>query len=96
VANNKIAQWVTPQGDHDGRDQLHPDAFARSTTDTVYLLSQATTGATSASPVTTALTAALLRAADRHAAAQPGSRLTVPLCAVLDEIANVCRSATHR
>jgi type IV secretory pathway TraG/TraD family ATPase VirD4 len=89
VTNDRIAAWVTPDGEDDDRPQLDPAEFVRST-DTVYLLSMAT-GVTSASPVTTALTAALLRAADRYSTTLPGQRLPVPLCGILDEIANVCR-----
>ncbi|WP_037603762.1 type IV secretory system conjugative DNA transfer family protein [Streptacidiphilus rugosus] len=85
ITNEKISAWVTPQGEHDHRDRLDPSAFARST-DTIYLLSMAT-GVTSAAPVTTAL----LRAADRYSSTLPGQRLPVPLCAILDEVANVCR-----
>ncbi|MFF4652551.1 type IV secretory system conjugative DNA transfer family protein [Streptomyces sp. NPDC001380] len=95
VRNEQVAAWVVPQGEgagdgeRDPRPRFDPAAFAVSS-DTLYLISQSD-GASSAAPVTTALTAAVLRAADRAAAAAPGGRLPVPLCGVLDEVANVCR-----
>ena len=39
----------------------------------------------------TALTAAVVEAAEEYATTQPGGRLAVPMLVVLDEAANVCR-----
>ncbi len=87
-----IAQWVTPQtvaGDY--RPQLDPHAFVRST-DTLYSLSKEGQG--SAGALVTALTAAVVEAAEEHATRQPGGRLARPMLVVLDEAANVCRWST--
>ncbi|RGE19090.1 type IV secretory system conjugative DNA transfer family protein [Leucobacter sp. wl10] len=86
-----IAQWVTPIGgdaDSDPRPQLDPHAFVRSS-DTLYSLSREGQG--SAGALVTALTAALVEAAEEHATRQPGGRLATPMLVVLDEAANVCR-----
>ena len=89
-----IAQWVTPQdGDSaaDSRPQLDPHAFVRSC-DTLYSLSREGQG--SAGALVTALTAAVVEAAEEHATRQPGGRLATPMLVVLDEAANVCRWST--
>lgn len=77
--------WVTPRP---GARPFDPDTFAAGT-GTLYLLSREGRG--SMAPLTTALTAAVLEAAERRATASPGGRLPVPLLAALDEVANVCR-----
>lgn len=59
------------------------------TTDTVYAMSMEGPG--SASALAMALIGAVLDAAQHHGAAQPSGRLPIPLVAVLDEAANVCR-----
>lgn len=88
-----IAQWVTPLGGNGGdrRPQLDPRAFVRST-DTLYSLSKEGQG--SAGALVTALTAAVVEAAEEHATRQPGGRLATPMLVVLDEAANVCRWST--
>jgi len=89
-----IAQWVTPQGDDaaaDPRPQLDPHDFVRSS-DTLYSLSREGQG--SAGALVTALTAAVVEAAEEHATRQPGGRLAIPMLVVLDEAANVCRWST--
>lgn len=83
-----IAEWVTPQGEHDPRPQFDPRAFVRSS-DTLYSLSKEGRG--TAGPLVTALTAATGEAAEEYATTQPGGRLQTPMLGVLDEAANVCR-----
>ena len=61
----------------------------RSTADTLYSLSKEGRG--TAGPLVTALTVAIVEAAEELAAASPGGRLGTPLLGVLDEAANVCR-----
>lgn len=56
---------------------------------TLYSLSKEGRG--SAGPLVTALTVAVTEAAEQLAKTSPGGRLPVPLVAVLDEAANVCR-----
>ena len=60
-----------------------------STSGTLYSLSKEGRG--SAGPLVTALTVAICEAAEERAKRSPGGRLPVPLVAVLDEAANVCR-----
>nr|WP_238402471.1 TraG/TraD/VirD4 family protein [Cellulomonas sp. H30R-01] len=48
-------------------------------------------GRGTAEPLVTALTVAVVEAAEELAARSPGGRLTTPLLGVLDEAANVCR-----
>jgi TraM recognition site of TraD and TraG len=48
-------------------------------------------GVGSAGPLTAALTVAVTSAAERSATEHPHGRLPVPIGAVLDEVANVCR-----
>jgi type IV secretory pathway TraG/TraD family ATPase VirD4 len=84
LADADVRAWVEQgSGPH-----FDPAAFVAST-DT--LLSLSREGEASAAPLVTALTAAVLEAAERHAATLPGGRLSVPLLGVLDEAANVCR-----
>ncbi|MGW4482103.1 type IV secretory system conjugative DNA transfer family protein [Rhodococcus triatomae] len=68
--------------------ELDPTAFVH-TTDTVYAMSKEGPG--SASAIAMALIGAILDAAQHHGARQPSGRLPIPLVAVLDEAANVCR-----
>ncbi|AJW80087.1 type IV secretory system conjugative DNA transfer family protein [Clavibacter michiganensis] len=91
VRRSRINRWITPAGGDaaaDPRPRLDPDAFVRST-DTLYSLS--VEGEGTAAPLVTALTVAIVEAAERLARTQPGGRLTTPLVCVLDEAANVCR-----
>lgn len=86
-----IERWVTPLGGNfagDRRRQFDPDAFVRAT-GTLYSLSKEGQG--SAGALVTALTAAVVEAAEEYATTQPGGRLAVPMLVVLDEAANVCR-----
>jgi len=85
LTNRKIAEWIIPSP---GRREFHPELFVRST-DTLYSLSREGRG--SAGPIITALTVAIVEAAEGLAARSPRGRLTVPLVLVLDEAANVCR-----
>jgi len=86
LADPRVLEWVEDRGG--GHREFHPAAFAGST-DTLYSLSREGDG--SSGPLVTALTAAVLEAAEGQAAASVGGRLAVPLLAVLDEVANVCR-----
>lgn len=86
-----IEKWVTPGGGSfagDRRPHFDPDAFVRGT-GTLYSLSKEGQG--SAGALVTALTAAVVEAAEEYATTQPGGRLAVPMLVVLDEAANVCR-----
>ncbi|MGW2255129.1 type IV secretory system conjugative DNA transfer family protein [Kitasatospora sp. NPDC001660] len=82
----EIAAWVTP----DSRvPEFRPDAFVKSS-DTLYLLSK--DGGGGAAPVIAAAADAVLRAGV-VAAERAGGRMPVPLVAVLDEAANICKIA---
>jgi len=86
-----IERWVAPVGSNvggDHRPQFDPDAFVRGT-GTLYSLSKEGQG--SAGALVTALTAAVVEAAEEYATGQAGGRLAVPMLVVLDEAANVCR-----
>lgn len=86
-----IERWVSPVGGNfagDRRPQFDPDAFVRGT-GTLYSLSKEGQG--SAGALVTALTAAVVEAAEEYATGQAGGRLAVPMLVVLDEAANVCR-----
>jgi type IV secretory pathway TraG/TraD family ATPase VirD4 len=86
LSDPQVLEWVEdPSGD---RPQFVPADFVGSS-DTLYSLSREGEG--SSGPLVTALTAAVLEAAERLAAVSVGGRLAVPLLAVLDEVANVCR-----
>lgn len=88
LINRSAATWVTASGPGDSRPQFDPAAFVNST-DTLYLLSKE--GEASTGPLVTALTVAVTEAAENLAKRSKGGRLAVPLVAVLDEAANVCR-----
>lgn len=88
LTNRAVARWVTPAGPDDARPQLDPAALVESG-GTLYSLSKEGRG--SAGPLVTALTVAVVEAAEERAARSPGGRLPVPLVGVLDEAANVCR-----
>jgi type IV secretory pathway TraG/TraD family ATPase VirD4 len=85
MTNRQGMRWVTEQ---DGRRRFDPAAFADSS-DTLYSLSKEGKG--SCAPLVTALTLAVCDAAEERAKRSAGGRLAVPLVAVLDEAANVCR-----
>ena len=88
LSDPAVLEWVEDPGGT--RPQFSPPAFVTST-DTLYSLSREGEG--SSGPLVTALTMATLEAAEAAAARSTGGRLTTPLLAVLDEVANVCRWA---
>lgn len=83
-----IHPWITSCGPDDLRPQFDPVQFL-ATGGTLYSLSREGTG--SAGALVTALTVAVIDAAESKATAAPGGRLPVPLVAALDEAANVVR-----
>lgn len=83
-----LMKWITPGP---GRTEFDPAQFVTSN-DTLFLLSQEGSG--SAGPIIAALTKAVFDAGEREAARHPAGRLPVPLLAVLDEAANICRIRT--
>lgn len=85
IADPAIRSWIEPGA---GRPQYDPASLATSH-DTLVSLSREGEG--SAAPLVTALTAAVLDAAEQHAAQSPRGRLSPVLLGVLDEAANVCR-----
>ena len=86
LSDPRVLEWVEdPAG---RRPQLVPGTLLGSHS-TLYSLSREGEG--SSGPLVTALTAAVLEAAEAKAAASEGGRLALPLLAVLDEVANVCR-----
>ncbi|MBY6438110.1 type IV secretory system conjugative DNA transfer family protein [Rhodococcus kroppenstedtii] len=81
--------WIERSGPGDTRPEFDPAAFARSTTDTLYVLSKEGTG--SVRPIVTALTVAVCDEILAHAATIKGGRLRTPFLFALDEVANVTR-----
>ena len=103
MTNREAMRWVTDDGapaassatganpwtqGRARRREFNPHEFVK-TSGTVYSLSKEGRG--SAGPIVTALTVAICEAAEEHAKRSPGGRLPVPMVAVLDEAANVCR-----
>lgn len=88
LTNRQVARWVTPFAAADRRRQFSAEAFVREG-GTLYSLSKEGRG--TAGPLVTALTVAVVEAAEDLAAASSGGRLPRPMLAVLDEAANVCR-----
>lgn len=89
LTNQQVARWVTPShGGWDNRRQFDPGEFVRDG-GTLYSLSKEGRG--TAGPLVTALTVAVVEAAEELAVRSPRGRLPVPLLGVLDEAANVCR-----
>jgi type IV secretory pathway TraG/TraD family ATPase VirD4 len=86
LGNEKVLPWIVDDGTT--RPHFDPASFINST-DTLYGISREGDG--SARAITGALTMAVLTAAERIGSRQVGGRLTTPLVAVLDEVANVCR-----
>ncbi len=86
LTNRQIARWVTPGSP--GRRHFSPAEFVHST-GTLYSLSKEGRG--TAGPLVTALTVAVVEAAEELAASSAGGRLPRPMLGVLDEAANVCR-----
>lgn len=89
LTNRQVAAWVTSRGDTDTRRQFVPEDFVRADGGTLYSLSKEGRG--TAGPLVTALTVAVVEAAEELAARSAGGRLSTPLVGVLDEAANVCR-----
>lgn len=87
LTNRQAALWVTPDS-YERRPQFDPHTFVAGP-HTLYLLSKEGRG--TAGPLTTALTVAVIEAAEDLARTSPAGRLPVPLLGVLDEAANVCR-----
>lgn len=85
LGRREALKWVTPTV---GASEFVPEDFVRSAHDTLYVLSKE--GADNAAALTTALTAAVMKAAEEYGEAN-GGRLPVPLVAPLDEAANVVR-----
>lgn len=89
LTNRQVAAWVTPQNrGYDSREQFDPADFVRGR-GTLYSLSKEGRG--TAGPLVTALTVAVVEAAEELAARSAQGRLQVPMLGVLDEAANVCR-----
>lgn len=91
LTNRQVARWVNPAGESvagDRRPQFDPQAFVRDG-GTLYSLSKEGRG--TAGPLVTALTVAVVEAAEELAAGSAAGRLSTPLVGVLDEAANVCR-----
>lgn len=85
LASISIPAWVTP---NPKVREFHPDEFVRQKSDTMYVLSQ--DGASNAAALTTALIAAITKAAERYGL-ENGNRLPVPMVCALDEAANVVK-----
>jgi hypothetical protein len=88
LINRKVTRWVIPNGPNDHRAQFNPHQFVREG-GTLYSLSKE--GAGTAGPLVTALTVAVVEAAEEYAKTCPNGRMPSPLVGVLDEAANVCR-----
>ncbi len=88
LTNRQVAAWVTPRGAADARPHFDPVSFVRDG-GTLYSLSKEGRG--TAGPLVTALTVAVVEAAEDLAARSAGGRLATPMVCVLDEAANVCR-----
>lgn len=86
LESESLLGWLVPG---EGKEEFVPADFAQSTNQTLFLLSQE--GAGSAGPVIAALTKAVFNAAEKIAAGTGKGRLSLPLLAVLDEAANICK-----
>ncbi|MEC4020653.1 type IV secretory system conjugative DNA transfer family protein [Streptomyces sp. H27-D2] len=87
LVNPEVNRWVTP-APGEPLPEFDPHAFVRAAA-TLFSLSRE--GRDSAGPLVTALTVAVVEAAEEYATTQRGGRLPLPLVGVLDEAANVCR-----
>lgn len=88
LTNRDVLRWVTDTtAGH--RPHFDAHAFVRDGTQTLYSLSKEGRG--TAGPLVTALTVAVVEAAEELAKTQPRGRLATPMIGVLDEAANVCR-----
>ena len=102
LTTRQVARWVTPlpvaggaspasqylANGYDPRPQFDPARFVRDK-GTLYSLSKEGRG--TAGPLVTALTVAVVEAAEELATQSAHGRLPTPMLAVLDEAANVCR-----
>ena len=102
LTTRQVVRWVTPlatgygtspasqylAGGYDPRPQFDPARFVREG-GTLYSLSKEGRG--TAGPLVTALTVAVVEAAEDLATRSANGRLATPMLAVLDEAANVCR-----
>jgi type IV secretory pathway TraG/TraD family ATPase VirD4 len=86
LGSSRVAAWVNPG--QTPRPEFDPHQFVRRG-GTLYSLSRE--GAGNAGPLVTALTVAVVKAAEDYATTCPGGRLPVPMIGVLDEAANVCK-----
>jgi type IV secretory pathway TraG/TraD family ATPase VirD4 len=86
LGSSRVAAWVNPGTTP--RPEFDPLQFVRRG-GTLYSLSRE--GAGNAGPLVTALTVAVVKAAEDYATTCPGGRLPVPMIGVLDEAANVCK-----
>lgn len=91
LVNPAVHPWITRGSNLAKRPEFIPEDFVADDLGTLYSLSRE--GKDSAGPLVTALTVAVVEAAEEAATTQPGGRLSVPLIGVLDEAANVCRWA---
>jgi type IV secretory pathway TraG/TraD family ATPase VirD4 len=87
MADPRLRAWVTDPGD--GRPRLDVAKVLAARHATLHSLSKEGEG--SAGALTGALTTTFLTEAERVGQASPAGRLPVPVVAVLDEVANVCR-----
>ena len=91
LTNRQVARWVTTTGPGDTRPEFDPTEFVRAAARPGTLYSLSKEGRGTAGPLVTALTVAVVEAAEELASRSPGGRLAVPMVGVLDEAANVCR-----
>ena len=88
MADPRLRAWIV--GPRDGRPRLDVAALLEeANVATLYSLSKE--GAGSAGALTGALTTTFLTEAERRGQLSPSGRVAVPVVAVLDEVANVCR-----
>jgi len=94
ITDPRYAAWITPPagGAYFRTPRFQPEKFVRSAGDTIYLLSQE--GPASAAFISTAINAAIDRAAIAYARTLPGRRLSRPVLSILDEAANTIRDTT--
>jgi type IV secretory pathway TraG/TraD family ATPase VirD4 len=85
LENRAALEWIMPLGPGDDRPEFVPEEFVRATGATLVALSKEGDG--SLGPVTSALTKAILDAAEEYANAC-GGRVPIPLVMMLDEAAN--------
>ncbi|MFD5224837.1 hypothetical protein ACFWHT_04360 [Microbacterium sp. NPDC058342] len=90
LTNRTTVRWIVPELG-DTRPTFDPAAFVRAG-GTLFSLSREGRG--TAGPLVTALTVAVVEAAEELAVHSPGGRLATPPVSVLDEAANACRWQT--